>query len=334
MREMTERVKQIGGIQITGDIIPSNWYKEIKFENGKTDAIGVMILANIFYWYRPSIIEDEHTGHVIRYERKFKEDKLQRSYDQISEFFGITKRQATDAIIRLESLGLIKREFRSLKVKGMTLNNVLFIDIMAERVNEISNLAKVDAKLSTVPRLNVIAPTLDNEIMVNLPPPLTLERGNPLTLERDTNTEITNTYIIDISKSDISSKPTAKNAKNISKKLTDAEAAEALEKLSVGDIKDWLIEKRQRGLFVHADEELVLENFKDYCYSSGKKYLCYKAALRKAFLWESNQPKLQTVSKGEQYANSIRRVQQAALEDIANGNSLKNIINGNFDRGR
>lgn len=64
-----------------------------------------------------------------------------------------------------------------------------------------------------------------------------------------------------------------------------------LEDLGLGHISEWLDKKRAAGEYVHHDERAILEGFKDYCRSNGKKYADYPAALRNAFQWEKYQPK-------------------------------------------
>jgi hypothetical protein len=40
---------------------------------------------------RPTILRDEATGEVIGWRKKFKADRLQRTYQRLSYQFGITK---------------------------------------------------------------------------------------------------------------------------------------------------------------------------------------------------------------------------------------------------
>ena len=63
-----------------------------------------------------------------------------------------------------------------------------------------------------------------------------------------------------------------------------------LEGLSVDDIADWLAEKRKAGKYVNHDPKHVLEVFKLYCQSNGKKYKDYRAAYMRAFDWDKCQP--------------------------------------------
>jgi len=89
----------------------------------------VTLLSEIVYWYRPTEERDERTGNIIGYHRKFKADKLQRSYDSFAEEFGFTKNQVRAAIKNLEDIGVIDLEFRTIAPNGQAMNNVLFIGL-------------------------------------------------------------------------------------------------------------------------------------------------------------------------------------------------------------
>ncbi len=92
-------VDQVATMNLTGNIIPESWYHTIINENGKTNTLAILILADIIYWYRPTEERDETTLSVS-YSKKFHdEDYLQRSYEQLMEKFNISKRQARDALI-------------------------------------------------------------------------------------------------------------------------------------------------------------------------------------------------------------------------------------------
>lgn len=64
-----------------------------------------------------------------------------------------------------------------------------------------------------------------------------------------------------------------------------------LETLSVDHNAEWLAKKRSEGRYLLHDENFVLEQFKQYCRSKGKKYANYLEAYRNAFEWERCQPK-------------------------------------------
>ena len=121
-------VDTVGEMNLTGNIIPEAWYLTIR-KNGKPCPLAILLLADIVYWYRPTEQRDEMTQNVT-YRKKFRaEDYLQRSYDQITEKFGISKKQARDALITLEELGVVTRHFRTITVSGMRHSNVMYLEL-------------------------------------------------------------------------------------------------------------------------------------------------------------------------------------------------------------
>ena len=68
-----------------------------------------LLLADIVYWYRPMEIRDEATGQLCGFKKKFQADILQRNYQQLADQFGITKRDAVNAIVELEKLGVVTK---------------------------------------------------------------------------------------------------------------------------------------------------------------------------------------------------------------------------------
>ena len=131
-------VDQSAQLNISGNIIPQSWYKTIIRENGKPHLTAIVILADIVYWYKPTEIRDEGSGQVVALKKKFKADLLQISYQQLSDEFGISKKEATNAIVFLEKLGVIQRVFRNISVNGITVTNVLFIELKVERLRELT----------------------------------------------------------------------------------------------------------------------------------------------------------------------------------------------------
>ncbi len=131
-RTGNEIVDRLGRLQITGNIIPAAWYRTIRRESGKPYLNAIVILSDIVYWYRPAEIRDEGTGQLLGYRKKFRADLLQRSYQQLADQFGISKRDASNAVIELEKLGVVKRVFRKLEVDGMVIPNVLFLALDVE----------------------------------------------------------------------------------------------------------------------------------------------------------------------------------------------------------
>ena len=141
-RAPTPDVEAVAAISLEGNIIPVEWYAKITFDNKKPDLNAIIILSDILYWYKPSTIRDEYSGQIIGYKRKFKADLLQRSYDAFADQFGLSKRQATEAIIRLEKAGFIKRIFRTVKAGGQAHSNVLFIKVFPKKIQSITLMRK------------------------------------------------------------------------------------------------------------------------------------------------------------------------------------------------
>jgi len=136
--QTTPTVDAIGQMAFEGNIIPQSWYQHITFESGRPDLLGVVLLAEICYWYRPTEIRDEATGALLGYRKKFKSDMLQRSYQSFADQFGASKRQVRDAIHRLEERDLLRLEFRTVQTAAGTLSNVLFLEPIVEQVQAIT----------------------------------------------------------------------------------------------------------------------------------------------------------------------------------------------------
>lgn len=131
-------VDKMSRLQISGNVIPVAWYKTIRKATGKPNLNAIIILADIVYWYRPIEIRDEVTGQLSGLKKRFRADLLQRSYQQIADQFGITKRDATNAIIELEKLGVVTRVFRTINVGGQLIPNVLFLDLNVDILEELT----------------------------------------------------------------------------------------------------------------------------------------------------------------------------------------------------
>lgn len=175
-------------IQLTGNIIHSHWFKTIQ-KSGKADLLAINILAEIVYWYKPIEVRNEITGEHIGWKKKYKADALQKSYDAFAEQFGVTKRQVRDAVARLEEVGVIRRDFRTITQGSMTMNNVLFIHLDIEKLKELSypsNENMQDLLPNDVPPMTKKCNTYNEKTSDLLPKNVT-----PPTSKRKTNTKIT-----------------------------------------------------------------------------------------------------------------------------------------------
>lgn len=167
-------VDKIASLNIEGNVIPANWFNTFKLENGKPDTNAVILLSEIVYWHRPTIVRDEDSGHIVSVKKKFKADLLQRSYQSLADQFGFSRKQVKEALDRLEKFGVIKRHFRSVDVNGQKLSNVLFIELVTH----------VLFKVTTLLTSTVGPSSLESH---DLPP----YREDPPHLEGDTYTENT-----------------------------------------------------------------------------------------------------------------------------------------------
>lgn len=139
---VTESVMAIGQINLAGNITPANWWRHIKLPSGRPDQTAITLLSEIVYWYRPSEVRNEATGELTGYRKRFRGDKLQRSYQSFADQFGFGKRETTDALKRLRDAGLITLELRSVDAPGLDgvkMHNVLFVEPVAERIADITN---------------------------------------------------------------------------------------------------------------------------------------------------------------------------------------------------
>ena len=132
-------VQAMQDIPISGNIVPMHWFKTIIFSNGKPDTNSILILSDIVYWYRPTEIRDERTGSILGYKKKFSEDLLRRSYSDLEDQFGLSKKQCQECLRRLEEKGVISRIFRTLETTQGRQNNVMYIELHPNKLNEITH---------------------------------------------------------------------------------------------------------------------------------------------------------------------------------------------------
>src|SRR5271157_1656723 len=142
LKNTTPVVNAIEQIHIEGDIIPKSWFKHIVYKTRKgtikPNLLAIYILANIRFWYTPTIRRDEPSDEIISIVKKFDSDKLQKSYDSYAKSTGSSKRQIKAAFDLLKNLGLITIEFRNITVKDTKLFNVMYVEPVAEKILEIT----------------------------------------------------------------------------------------------------------------------------------------------------------------------------------------------------
>lgn len=136
-RNTTPAVEAITNMGHAGNIVNPLWVHWIKAQvpgANSAASTAVLVLSDIIYWYRASIIRDETTGAILEVRKRFKADKLQRGYEAIAEQWGITKRQAQRACYLLRDAGLITIELRTVISQGMKIPNVVFLEPVPENI--------------------------------------------------------------------------------------------------------------------------------------------------------------------------------------------------------
>jgi len=111
-------VAQMQELHLTGNVIPPNWYRTMIYRTKRgtyPHVLAINVLADICYWYRPREVRDERTGQVKRYEKRFKNHRLQRSYQQICDMFGCSEPQAREVVAFLEARSLVDKEYEHSK---------------------------------------------------------------------------------------------------------------------------------------------------------------------------------------------------------------------------
>ncbi|MGL5263192.1 MAG: hypothetical protein ACRDAI_01220 [Candidatus Rhabdochlamydia sp.] len=202
-------VQEVGQLHLEGNVIPHTWYGKILLNNGKVDLISIVILSEIIYWYRPTYIRDEDTGQIVSVKKKFKGHALQKTKKALACQFGFTERQVKDSLLRLEKMGFIMRDYRTILLNNNKMaGNVLFIKINAERIkkslfdnrlNPKDTLASKETEVKTDEEKEVRTDDLKSKDQIQPYDvktsegvlPYDVKTSDPMTLKRQTNTEIT-----------------------------------------------------------------------------------------------------------------------------------------------
>lgn len=133
--QLPASVRFVNETDFKGNIIVRNWFKWLKYPDGKPHMNALYILADIVYWHRPTEELDEKTGKVIGYRTKFSGEKLQRSRNYYEAECGFTNKQVKDTLAFLaDEVGVIVKIIKDVVIleNGETLSNVLYLDLVPE----------------------------------------------------------------------------------------------------------------------------------------------------------------------------------------------------------
>jgi hypothetical protein len=109
----------------TGNVIDNSWYNLIQTRSGQPYSYAIYALSEIVYWSRPRASNSNNLNSVPS--SKFSGNAWQTSYAHFTKKFRVSHETIRKALVKLEELGAIKREFRNVKIKGQIFNNILFI---------------------------------------------------------------------------------------------------------------------------------------------------------------------------------------------------------------
>ena len=130
---------EIASINFSGNIIPHTWYTTIRYQppakkDGKlpppkTNALALLCLGEIVYWYRPIELaaKDSPEGRVLY--SKIKDDLLRKSATDFADKFGAGRHQIRTALDLLEDLGAITRHLRTKQIGRNLIPNVPYIEL-------------------------------------------------------------------------------------------------------------------------------------------------------------------------------------------------------------
>lgn len=180
--ETTPVVDAISKLRFEGNIIPHAWYQNIteKGRHGtRPDLVSITILSEICYWYRQTIVKDEDTGAVIGRRKKFREDKLQKTYAGLAAQFGISKGMVKEAIDSLCDRGLLTVEFRNVAdSSGYVRTNMMYIEPIPAGIDRISLPKTITSTLTIPQENNTTSPPCS-------PPPPKLQPMTPIATAED-----------------------------------------------------------------------------------------------------------------------------------------------------
>ena len=182
-------VDEVGTMNFTGNVVPMVWFKTIRYPNGAPNNNAIHILADIVYWYRPKEERSEESGQLVGMRKKFRDDYLQRSYEQMADTFGLSKKQVTEAVKALEKMGIVRRILRTVQVKGQALNNVLFIELIPKRLYEVTFPEEIKEDALSLPKGIPLSAEVERGILEKREG--TTSEAAGLSLQGETNTKNT-----------------------------------------------------------------------------------------------------------------------------------------------
>lgn len=133
-------VDAIGQMDFSGSLIPHSWLHSITLDSGRPDINAIFVLAEIVYWYRPTVSINEQ-GRTV-WKKKFWKDYLQKSIRELAVKLNLSYDQVKLALVRLEKRGLIVKHIRTEIINGRKYGNVLYIEPVPEKLHELMKVCE------------------------------------------------------------------------------------------------------------------------------------------------------------------------------------------------
>ncbi|QEK39897.1 DnaA N-terminal domain-containing protein [Candidatus Sneabacter namystus] len=120
--------------KISGNIIPHEWYKVVT-TCGKPDLVAITILGEVFFRHR---LDNKKIFH------------WQVGYRYFEEKFSLSKNQVRSALLRLESLGIVKRQISTAIVNNIKHSGIVTLVFFAQKLSNlvVKNFAQDSRKFS------------------------------------------------------------------------------------------------------------------------------------------------------------------------------------------
>ena len=138
---MIPEIKEMIGYKVEAfHIINWKWYQLIKRENGNPDPIGILVLAEIVYWYTPYLQRSPHKtmGAPTYVSRLPKGKYLSLFSTTLAEKLGCHVDRVRRSITNLCRLGLITTEHQVESVEG-ELRNDVFIKLVPSKLKTLES---------------------------------------------------------------------------------------------------------------------------------------------------------------------------------------------------
>lgn len=111
---------------------PAVWAKRITHKSGKPHWLAILWFSKLLYWYQRTEVRNEVTGSFLGFKKKFKYDKLQRTFGHIAEELGCSEAESHSVVEALLRAKLITKELRD--YPDLKLNNVMFIEPIPDNI--------------------------------------------------------------------------------------------------------------------------------------------------------------------------------------------------------